>query len=86
MARLIFYHLYLDEICEDLNLRVSCCTWNVNGGSRSPRINDQLGEQLIGKWLLGKVRRARVIANFPADQPEDLELIEGIFFQIQLRK
>ena len=84
--RKIFYHnvppLYLDEICEDLNLRVSCCTWNVNGGSRSPRINDQLGEQLIGKWLLGKVRRARVIANFPADQPEDLELIEGIFFQI----
>ena len=45
-----------EQIATELELRVSCCTWNVNGGTRSRQINEKLGENLLGDWLLGKVK------------------------------
>ena len=45
--RSVYYGIFLDEICEEKQLRVSCCTWNVNGGTRSRNLNEQLGNGLF---------------------------------------
>lgn len=70
------------ELAVEIPLRVACCTWNVNGGTRSRQINVKLGEDRLGDWLLGRVTRMRAIAPFPAGEEGDLELIEGELVEI----
>ena len=55
-------------------VKVSCCTWNVNGGTRSGKINEELGEGMLADWLLGNVDRRKALYPFPADSPGDLAL------------
>ena len=56
-----------DEFATELPIRVSCCTWNVNGGTRSPNLNIDLGEDKFADWLLGKADRRRAAYDFTGE-------------------
>ena len=54
----------------------------MNGGTRSPKLNSQLREDLLGKWLLGKSDRRRALYTFPGDTEGDLGFNEGEIIEV----
>jgi hypothetical protein len=66
-----------DEFTTELPIRVSCCTWNVNGGTRSPNLNTDLGENKFADWLLGKADRRRAAYDFTGEAETDLSFVAG---------
>ena len=66
-----------DEFATELPIRVSCCTWNVNGGTRSPNLNTDLGEDKFADWLLGKADRRRAAYDFTGEAESDLSFVAG---------
>lgn len=45
-------------------------------------MNQQLREDLLGEWLLGKSDRRRALYNFPAETEGDLPFNEGDIIEV----